>query len=247
MSENKVIVITGATSGIGAASAKLLAKDGNKLVLGARREAKLQEVVQAVEANGGQAAYGVTDVTKIEDVEALAKLAMDKYGRIDVWLNNAGIMPQSLLIQKKIADWNNTIDINIKGVLYGIGAALPYMESQKSGQFINISSVAGHVAGPGSAVYSASKYAVRAISESLRQELAQDKSNIRVTVVSPGAISTNLLESVTDSDVKAGMEQFYEAFAIPVDRVALTIKQAIDMPADAAWNEVVIRPTSQQM
>lgn len=247
MSENKVIVITGATSGIGAASANLLAKDGNKLVLGARREAKLQEVVQAVKANGGQATYGVTDVTKIEDVEALAKLAMDKYGRIDVWLNNAGIMPQSLLIQKKIADWNNTIDINIKGVLYGIGAALPYMESQKSGQFINISSVAGHVAGPGSAVYSASKYAVRAISESLRQELAQDKSNIRVTVVSPGAISTNLLESVTDSDVKAGMEQFYEAFAIPVDRVALTIKQAIDMPADAAWNEVVIRPTSQQM
>lgn len=244
---SKVIVITGATSGIGAASAKLLAKDGNKLVLGARREAKLQEVAQEVEANGGQAAYGVTDVTKVEDVEALAKIAMDKFGRIDVWLNNAGIMPQSLLIQKKIADWNNTIDINIKGVLYGIGAALPYMEAQKSGQFINISSVAGHVAGPGSAVYSASKYAVRAISESLRQELAQDKSNIRVTVVSPGAISTNLLESVTDSDVKAGMEQFYDAFAIPVDRVAVTIKQAIDMPEDAAWNEVVIRPTSQQM
>lgn len=247
MSKSKVIVITGATSGIGEASAKLLAKDGHKLVLGARRENKLQEVSKAVEENGGQAIYGITDITKDEDVEALAKLAVEKFGRIDVWLNNAGIMPQSLLSQKKILDWDNTIDINIKGVLYGIGAALPYMEAQKSGQFINISSVAGHVAGPGSAVYSASKYAVRAISESLRQEMAQDKSNVRVTVVSPGAISTNLLNSVTDNKVKAGMEQFYDAFAIPVDRVALTIKQAIDIPEDAAWNEVIIRPTAQQM
>jgi len=245
MSEAKVVVITGASSGIGKASAELLAKDGAKIVLGARRENILKEIAENIEKLGGEAAYAATDVTDDAQVENLAKVAIENFGRIDVWINNAGIMPQSVLSEKKIQDWNNMIDINIKGTLYGIGAAIPYMDKQKSGHIINVSSVAGHVAHSGSAVYSATKYAVRAISESLRQEMVDAKNNVRVTVISPGAINTGLLSSVTDPDVKAGMEKFYAAYSIPVERVALTIKQAIDLPADAAWNEVIIRPTSQ--
>jgi NADP-dependent 3-hydroxy acid dehydrogenase YdfG len=245
MSESKVIVITGASSGIGEATAKILASDGNKLVLGARRESRLQDLVNEVKKLGGEAVYAITDVTKVEEVEALAKLAMDTFGRIDVWLNNAGIMPQSLLKQKKIADWNNMIDINIKGTLYGIGAALPYMHEQQSGHIINISSVAGHVAHAGSSVYSATKWAVRAISESLREEEAQGQTNVRVTIVSPGAINTELLDSVTDEEFQNNFKEYYENFGIPVERVALTIKHAIDLPSDASWNEVIIRPTRQ--
>lgn len=245
MSESKVIVITGASSGIGEATAKLVVKDGAKVILGARRENKLKKIADEIEKLGGEVAYQATDVTDDNQVEALAKLAIDRFGRIDVWLNNAGIMPQSILSEKKINDWNNMIDINIKGTLYGIGAAIPYMDKQKSGHIINVSSVAGHTAHSGSAVYSATKYAVRAISESLRQEMVEAKNNVRVTVISPGAINTDLLSSVTDPEVKAGMEKFYESFGISVDRVALTIKEAIDMPADAAWNEVIIRPTNQ--
>jgi len=244
---SKVIVITGASSGIGKETALIMAKDGARLVLGARRENLLQEIVKEVEALGGEAVYAVTDVTKADQVEALAKLAVDKFSRIDVWVNNAGIMPQSLLKQKKIEDWDAMIDINIKGTLYGIGAALPYMEEQKAGQFINISSVAGHTARTGSAVYSATKWAVRAISESLREEVAQDGSNIRVTVISPGAINTELLSSVTDKEFQSNFEDFYKAYGISADRVALTIKQAIDLPEDATWNEVIIRPTKQAM
>lgn len=245
--QDKVVVITGASSGIGEATAKLLAKDGAKLVLGARRENLLQNLVKEVDGLGGEAVYAVVDVTKVEQVEGLAKLAMDRFGKIDVWLNNAGIMPQSLLKQKKIEDWDAMIDINIKGTLYGIGAALPFMEAQKSGHIINISSIAGHVAHVGSSVYSATKWAVRAISESLREEMAQAETNVRVTIISPGAINTELLEPITDEDVKSNTKEFYKNFGIPAERVALTIKQAIDLPEDAAWNEVIIRPTKQLM
>ena len=236
MNKSKVVVITGASSGIGEATAKLLAKNGNKVVLGARRVPRLQEITGNITDLGGDAIYLPTDVTKDDEVEALAKLAVDKFGRIDVWINCAGVMPQSLLI-----------DINIKGTLYGIGAALSYMMKQKSGQIINISSVAGHIVGPMSAVYSATKYAVRAISEGLRQEMAQAQSNVRVTLISPGAVNTELVNSITDEKIKEGTEEFYKNFSIPVDRVAETIQQSIDLPSDAAWNEVIIRPTTQQM
>jgi NADP-dependent 3-hydroxy acid dehydrogenase YdfG len=239
----KVIVITGASSGIGKATAERLAKDGAQLVLGARRENLLQDLVTNVKRLGGEAVYAVTDVTKVDQVEALATLAMQTFGKIDVWLNNAGIMPQAMLIQKDIQDWDATIDINVKGTLYGIGAALPYMTQAKTGQIINISSVAGHFAHAGGAVYSASKWAVRAISEALREEVAGD--NIRVTVVSPGAINTELLESVTDKTFQDNFEDFYAQYGISAERVALTIQQAIDLPEDAAWNEIVIRPTNQ--
>lgn len=245
MTESKVIVITGASSGIGEASAKLLAAKGNKVVLGARREEQLRQIVEAIKADNGEALYQVTDVTDSEDVEKLVKLAVDTFGRIDVLINSAGIMPHSPLKDKRINDWDQMIDINIKGTLYGIGAALSYMNQQKAGQIINISSVAGHYAHAGGAVYSATKWAVRAISESLREEVAQDGSNIRVTIVSPGAINTELLSSVTDPKLKKNYQQFYDSFGISVDRVATTIQQAIDLPADAAWNEIIIRPTKQ--
>lgn len=245
--QNKVVVITGASSGIGEATAKLLARDGVKLVLGARRETHLKNLVKEIEKLGSEAVYAIVDVTKVEQVEDLAKLAVDKFGNIDVWLNNAGIMPQSLLKQKKIEDWDAMIDVNIKGTLYGIGAALPFMETQNSGHIINISSVVGHMAHAGSAVYSATKWAVRAISESLREEMAQNETNVRVTIVSPGAIKTELLESITDEEMKDNAKKFQENFGISADGVALTIKQAIDLPEDATWNEVIIRPTKQIM
>lgn len=245
MTASKVIVITGASSGIGEASAKLLAAKGNKVVLGARREEKLKQIVEEIKADNGEALYQLTDVTDSEDVEKLVKLAVDTFGRIDVLINSAGIMPHSPLKDKRINDWDQMIDINIKGTLYGIGAALSYMNEQKAGQIINISSVAGHYAHAGGAVYSATKWAVRAISESLREEVAQDGSNIRVTIVSPGAINTELLSSVTDPKLKKNYQQFYDSFGISVDRVATTIQQAIDLSADAAWNEIIIRPTKQ--
>ncbi|MCY7009047.1 SDR family oxidoreductase [Fusobacterium simiae] len=242
---SKVIVITGASSGIGEATAKILAKDGGKIVLGARREDKLKKLAEEVKNLGGEAVYSVTDVTKVEEVEALAKLAIDTFGKIDVWLNNAGIMPSSPMIKKDIKSWDAIIDTNIKGVMYGIGAALPYMYKQKSGHIINISSVAGHIIHAGNAAYAASKWAVRAISDTLRQEVAQDNVNIRVTNVSPGAINTELVSSLPDSESKKRLQQFYDAYAIPVERIALTIKQAIDMDEDTAWNEIIIRPTKQ--
>lgn len=245
MIKDKVVVITGASSGIGEAVGKALALKGAKVVLGARRIERLQKIVTEIENNGGQAVYHQTDVTSNQEMEALVKTAIDAFGRVDVLLNNAGIMPQSLLSAKKIGDWDNMIDINIKGTLYGIGAVLPYMIEQKSGQIINISSVAGHYAHVGGAVYSATKWAVRAISESLREEMAQAENNVRMTIISPGAIQTDLLSSVTDDQLKENFEKFYENYGISVERVVRTIEQAIDLPEDATWNEVIIRPTKQ--
>lgn len=241
----KVIVITGASSGIGESTAKLLASQGNQLVLGARRENRLQKIVADIKANGGEAVYQVTDVTSLDQVQALAKVALDKFGRIDVWMNNAGLMPRSEFIKGRVDEWDKMVDVNIKGTLYGIDAALPTMRQQKSGQFINISSVAGHAVSVGSGVYSATKYAVRAISEGLRKEEAIAKSNVRVTVISPGAISTELTDHVKDPETKANLDKFYDDYAVSVDRVASAIAYAINAPEDTTMNEIVIRPTAQ--
>jgi len=243
----KVIVITGASSGIGEATAKRLASEGNQLVLGARRAEKLQAIVQDIQAAGGEATYIVTDVAKLADVQALADHAIKTYGRLDVWMNNAGLMPQSQFIQGKIDDWNRMIDVNLRGVLNGIKAALPTMRAQKSGQFINISSVAGHATHSGGGVYSATKAGVLMISEALRAEEAAAESNVRVTVVSPGAIATELTDSITDAETKAGTEKFYNAFAIAPERVADTIAFAVNQAPDTAINEFVIRPSKQVM
>ncbi|MCH4164397.1 MAG: SDR family oxidoreductase [Lentilactobacillus diolivorans] len=242
----KVIVITGASSGIGETTAKLLAKNGHQLVLGARRDSKLQQIVTDIKEAGGTAVYKSTDVTDLSSVKALAKLALDSFGKIDVWMNNAGLMPHSEFIKGKVDDWNRMIDVNLRGVLYGINAALPSMRAQKSGQFINMASVAAHAVHQGGGVYSATKAGVLMISEALRQEEAAAKSNVRVTVVSPGAIATELVENVTDPTTKAALEKYYQQTAISPDRIASSIMAAIDLPADASVNEIVIRPTGQE-
>lgn len=243
---NKVIVVTGGSSGIGEATAKLLAKRGDKIVLAARREDRLKEIVKDIQNEGGIAIYQVTDVTYYQEVEALAKRAIDEFGQIDVWLNNAGIMPHSTFDKKKINEWDKMVDVNIKGVLYGIAAALPYMRERKKGQIINLSSVAGHQTHVGGGVYSGTKYAVRAISEALRQEEAANKSNVRVTIISPGAIATELTKTITDNDLKKGIDQLYDEVAISPERAALAIAFAMDMPEDTSINEILLRPTSQQ-
>jgi NADP-dependent 3-hydroxy acid dehydrogenase YdfG len=247
LKSKKVVVITGASSGIGEATAKLLASQGNKIVLGARREKRLIELVKTIKDNGGEAVYKVTDVTNLADVKALANTALDAYGRIDVWMNNAGLMPHSEFIKGKVDDWNQMIDVNLRGVLNGIDAALPEMRKQKSGHIVNIASVAGHVITPAAGVYNATKFGVRAISDALRQEEAIAKSNIRVTVISPGAITTELVDHITDKEQKKAIDNFYNVYAISADRVARSIAFAINMPEDTGINEIVIRPTGQQL
>jgi NADP-dependent 3-hydroxy acid dehydrogenase YdfG len=241
----KVVVITGASSGLGEATARYLAERGATVVLGARRAERLQTLVDELTRMGGKATAFVTDVTDAAQVQALVDAAVEKYGRIDVILNNAGVMPHSPLERRKIDDWNRTIDINIKGVLYGIAAALPHMQRQRSGHFINVSSVAGHRVGPGSAVYAATKTAVRVISEGLRQEVKP--WNIRTTIISPGAIATELPNSITEADVAKGIGQFYEQYAIPADSFARAVAYAISQPEDVDINEILFRPTRQEL
>jgi NADP-dependent 3-hydroxy acid dehydrogenase YdfG len=241
----KVVVITGASSGLGEATARHLADHGATVVLGARRGGRLQALAEEITQRGGKASALVTDVTDAAQVRALVDAAVDKYGRIDVILNNAGVMPHSPLERLKVEDWDRTIDINIKGVLYGIAAALPHMQRQKSGHFINVSSVAGHRVGPGSAVYAATKTAVRVISEGLRQEVKP--WNLRTTVISPGAVATELPNSITEADVAKGIGQFYERYAIPADSFARAVAFAISQPEDIDVNEILFRPTRQEL
>ncbi|WP_127592989.1 SDR family oxidoreductase [Paenibacillus lautus] len=241
---DKVIVITGASSGIGEATAQELASKGAKLVLAARREDRLKQLQDAIQASGGQAIFKVTDVTSRQQMEELAAYALKEYGKIDVLINNAGIMPQAFLAENKVDEWDQMIDVNIKGVLYAIAAIVPSMRERKSGQVINLSSVAGHNIYPGGTVYCGTKFAVKAISEGLRQEEAMNGTNIRVTNISPGAVSSELLETTTDPAMKAGLEDFYQV-AIDADRIAHAIAFAIEQPSDVAINEMIIRPTVQ--
>lgn len=243
--EGKVVVITGASSGLGEATARLLSANGASVVLGARRIDRLQALVDELNAKGGKAIALATDVTDVEQVKRLVDAAVQNHERIDVIINNAGLMPLSPLERLKIDDWNRAIDVNIKGVLYGISAALPYMKQQKSGHVINVSSVAGHKVGPGSAVYAATKHAVRALSEGLRQEVKP--YNIRTTVISPGAIATELPASVTEPDVAAGVHQFYAGYAIPADSFARAVVFALSQPDDVDVNEILFRPTRQEL
>jgi len=240
--EGKVVVITGASSGLGEAAARHLSRHGARLVLGARRIERLQALAEEL-ALGGEAAVP-TDVTQIGQVRALVDTAVRLHGRIDVMINNAGLMPQALLEKLQVSDWDRMIDVNIKGVLYGIAAALPHMQAQKSGHFVNVSSVAGHKVGIGAAVYAATKFAVRALSEGLRQEVKP--YNIRTTVISPGAVATELPDSVTDPQAAARVRAFYEASAIPADSFARAVAFAISQPDDVDINEILYRPTRQE-
>ncbi len=241
--EGKVVVITGASSGLGEATARLLSAQGASLVLGARRMDRLQALAKELADGGGKALAVATDVTHYDQVKRLVDAAVQTYGRIDVMLNNAGLMPHSPLERLKIEDWDRTIDVNIKGVLYGIAAALPYMKAQKSGHFINVSSVAGHKVRPPGTVYAATKHAVRALSEGLRIEVKP--YNIRTTVISPGAVATELPDSITEPDIAANVRKSYES-AIPVDSFARAVVFAMSQPEDVDVNEILFRPTSQE-
>ncbi|WP_127848844.1 SDR family oxidoreductase [Lacticaseibacillus hulanensis] len=245
MIKDKVVVITGASSGIGAATAKLLAKDGAKVVLGARREEKLKQLVETIENAGGQAIYRVTDVTRPEDNAALVQLAKDTYGRFDVMFLNAGLMPSSPLSALKVNEWNQMVDVNLKGVLNGIAAALPTFKGQKSGHFIATSSVAGLKAYTNGAVYGATKWAVRDLMEVLRMESAQEGSHIRTATIYPAAIKTELLDTITDAGAAQAMQQTYDTYEITADRVAKVIEFAIDMPEDTNVSEFTVGPTTQ--
>ena len=243
--QGKVVVITGASSGLGQATARLLSAQGATVVMGARRIDRLQALAEELTGGGGKALAVATDVTQRDQVKRLVDAAVQACGRIDVMINNAGLMPHSPLERLKVDDWDRTIDVNIKGVLYGIAAALPHMKQQKSGHIINVSSVAGHKVGPGSAVYAATKHAVRALSEGLRQEVKP--YNIRTTVISPGAVATELPNSITEPDVSESIHKFYEAYAIPADSFARAVAFAMSQPEDVDVNEILFRPTRQEL
>ena len=247
MNKSKVVVITGASSGIGEATARFLAKQGNKVVLGARREEKLKKIVSEINADGGEAVYQLVDVTSVGEQEALAQKAIETYGKIDVWINNAGLMPLSLMSEDKVEDWDRCVDVNLKGVLYGIHACLGIMRKQKSGHIINIGSLSSHQTGLTCGVYAATKFGVRAISETLREEEAAAKSGIRVTMMAPGMIATELPQSLTTQEGRDGMQAAYDALAIPAESVAESIAFAINMPKNTGINEIIIRPTAQQL
>lgn len=241
--EGKVVVITGASSGMGAETARHLVKAGAKVVLGARRLDRLQAL--ADELGITHDAVLKTDVVNRNEVKALVDHAVKLHGRVDVMINNAGIMPTALLEEVRVDEWDQMIDINVKGVLYGIAAALPYMKEQKSGQIINVSSIAGHIVNPGVVVYCATKHAVRAISEGLRKEVKP--YNIRSTILSPGAVDTDLPATTTDKAAADAMADYYKQYAIPASSFARCVLFAMSQPENVDINEILFRPTAQEL
>ncbi|PSB65589.1 oxidoreductase [Chroococcidiopsis cubana CCALA 043] len=236
--ENKVIAITGASSGIGEATAKLLAQNGAYVVLGARRTEKLKKIVKEIHQQGGTAEFKALDVTNREDVKAFIEFAKDKFDRVDVIFNNAGVMPLSPLRNLQVEEWDTTIDVNIRGVLNGIAASLPIMEAQGNGHIINTASIGAHVVVPTAAVYCATKYAVWAISEGLRQE----SKHIRVTTISPGVVETQLGAEITD-DVALDLMKEIRKTALTPDAIARAVLYAVSQPDDVDVNEVIVRLT----
>jgi NADP-dependent 3-hydroxy acid dehydrogenase YdfG len=237
--EHKVIAITGASSGIGEASAKLLAQNGAKVVLGARRTEKLEKIVEAIRSSGGIAEFKAVDVTDRKDMNAFIHFAKEKFDRIDVIFNNAGIMPLSPMNALKVDEWDKMINVNINGVLNGIAAGLPIMEAQGGGQFINTASIAAHWVGPTAAVYCATKYAVWAISEGLRQE----SKTIRVTIISPGVVKTELGSDITDESSQGFLKELRKTALTP-DAIARAVLYAVAQPEGVDVNEIIVRPTA---
>jgi len=239
----KVVVITGGSGGLGAATARLLAKRGAQLVLGDRSKDRLEQLVRELQEAGGQAKAVVTDVVKRDQVNALVSTAVKDFGRIDVLINNAGVMPLAPLEKGLVEEWDRTIDVNVKGVLYGIAAALPHMTRQRSGHIVNIASIAGlKVFAPIGTVYSATKFAVRALSEGLR---AEAPDGVRTTIISPGAVKTGLKGHTSDPASATVVREFYEANEIPPEAVARAIAYALEQPPEVDVNEIVLRPTVQ--
>ncbi|OTP67840.1 SDR family oxidoreductase [Caballeronia sordidicola] len=240
--EGKVVVITGASSGIGEATALLLAERGAKLVLGSRRLNRLEAIATRIKNAGGDAIYAPTDVKRNADVSALVALACKRHGQLDVLVNNAGIGPISPLDDLRVEEWEEMIDINIKGVLYGIAAALPVFRKQGFGHFINIASTAGHKTVANQSVYSATKFAVRAISEGLRQEAGE---HLRVTIISPGFVQTEFVDAIADQHLRAQLVLARDKMAMPPKAIARSIAFAIEQPAGVDVGEMVVRPTAQ--
>ena len=246
MSENiegKVVVITGASSGLGEATARHLAKLGATVVLGARRADRIAAIAEELTGNGGKAQAVTTDVTDAAQVKRLVDAAVDEFGRVDVLLNNAGLMPLAPLERLKTHEWEQMIDVNLKGTLHGIAAALPHMKARKTGHIINVSSVYGHKVAPGAAVYCATKFGVRVLSEGLRQEVKP--YNIRTTVISPGAVATELLDHISEADIAKNVREHVNEIAIPAESFARMVAFAISQPEDVDVNEVIFRPTAQ--
>ncbi|CAI8802169.1 SDR family oxidoreductase [Pseudomonas sp. YuFO20] len=238
--KDKVIAITGASSGIGEATARLLASQGAKVLLGARRTDRLEIIAGEINASGGKAEFRALDVTDRKDVQDFIAFAVTRFDRVDVLVNNAGVMPLSKLEALKVDEWDRMIDVNIRGVLHGIAATLPLMQRQRAGQIINIASIGAYAVSPTAAVYCATKYAVRAISEGLRQEVGGD---IRVTVIAPGVTESELADSISDEGGRAEMKAFRK-IAISADAIARAIAYAVEQPADVDVSELIVRPTA---
>ena len=238
----KIVLITGASSGIGEATARVLAAAGARVVLGARRIEKLQAIASEIEASGGTVRTRALDVTQLEDFKAFAAFAKSEFGRVDALVNNAGVMPLSPLAEARIDEWNWMIDVNIRGVLHGIAAVLPDMETRGEGHIVNVSSVGGFVVQPTAAVYAATKFAVRAISEGLRKESAK----VRCTCIYPGVVNSELADTIGDATARERMKA-YRSIAIEPDAIGRTIRYALDQPADVDVNEIVVRPLRTQV
>ncbi|MDB5633793.1 MAG: NADP-dependent 3-hydroxy acid dehydrogenase YdfG [Tardiphaga sp.] len=237
----KVVLITGASSGIGEATALHLAAKGHQVVLGARRTDRIAAIVQEIQWLGGDVLHRELDVTDLGSVKAFAAAAHARYGRIDVLVNNAGVMPLSPIEDLRVDDWNRMIDVNLRGVLHGIAAMLPIMREQGAGHIINVASTSAHRVDPTAAVYCATKYAVQALSEGLRQE----SRHLRVTVVSPGLTRTELFDGVSDPQIRAGVRALLDQASIPPSAIAEAISFAISQPANVDVNELIVRPTAQ--
>ena len=240
--DGKVVAITGASSGIGEATAALLAERGAKVVLGARNPGRLDAVAARISATGGEAVTKATDVSSRGDLMEFVSLATATYGQLDVLVSNAGIMPVSPFDELCVDDWEAMVDVNLKGVLFGIAAALPVFRRQGYGHFVNVASTAAFRVTPGQSVYAGTKMAVRAVSEGLRQEAGE---NVRVTIISPGMTSTNFADSITDPLARAELEQRRDVIAMPPAAVARAIAFAIEQPPGVDVGEIVVRPTAQ--
>ena len=245
MIKGTVVIITGASSGIGEATAKLLARKGAKVVLGARREDKLEQIADEIGKEGGQAVYQALDVTKPSDNDDIVKLAKDSFGGLDAIFLNAGLMPSSPVSALKTDEWNQMVDVNIKGVLNGVAAVMPTFVKQKSGHVIATSSVAGLKAYPNGAVYGGTKWFVREFMEVLRMESAMEGTNIRTATIYPAAINTELLDTITDKHASEAMHGLYAQFGISPDRIADVVAFALDLPKDTTLNEFTVGPANQ--
>jgi len=245
MIKDKVAIITGASSGIGYATALALSKAGAKVAIGARRTDRLEELAKKISADGGEVFYQKLDVTQRSDCENFAKAVLDKWGSIDILVNNAGLMPLSLFKSLKVDEWDRMIDVNIKGVLYCTASVILHMKEKKSGHIVNLSSVAGRTVFPTGTVYCATKFAIAAFSEGLRQEFSA-RSNIRVTSIEPGVVSTELTDTITDESLKGFVENAKKMEALQAKDIANAILYAVESPSHVNVNEVLIRPTTQE-